>query len=95
MRSDGTPHSANVRRSTVRQEEKRQARSAEKAKRKRPEQRESCIRAVEYSGRFFKKTRAKKGRGGEDCPEKVSSLEKVGDNRKLLTASFCSKIVSK
>ena len=36
-----------------------------------------------------------KPRGCFNCPEKVSTLEKVSDYRKLLIAPRCSKIVSK
>ena len=35
------------------------------------------------------------GRGCFYCPKKVSSLEKVRDNRKLLIPLFCSEIISK
>ena len=44
---------------------------------------------------IFPKSRQKNGRGGEACPETVSTLEKVSDYRKLLIALFGSEIVSK
>ena len=44
---------------------------------------------------FFAREGKKNGRGCFYCPEKFSSLEKVRDNRKLLTALYCSKTVSK
>lgn len=34
-------------------------------------------------------------RGCFNCPEKVSTLEKVSDYRKLLIAPRCSEIISK